>query len=73
MKYLGTTLTNQNVTHEEMASRSRLNLGHTCYNSFQNLLSSCLSKSMIKIKQKYNFHVVQYGCENWSLTLGEEN
>jgi hypothetical protein len=39
-KYLGTTLTNQNVIHDEI--KSSLNLGNACYHSVQNLLSSRL-------------------------------
>jgi hypothetical protein len=39
-KYLGTTLTNQNDTREEI--KSRLNSGNVCYYSVQNLLSSRL-------------------------------
>jgi hypothetical protein len=39
-KYLGTTLTNQNLIHEE--NKRRLNSGNACYHSVQSLLSSCL-------------------------------
>ena len=39
-KYLGTTLTNQNSSQEEI--KSRLKLGNACYYSVQNLLSSRL-------------------------------
>jgi hypothetical protein len=37
LKYLGTTLTNQNSIQEEM--KSRLKSGNACYHSVQNLLS----------------------------------
>ena len=40
LKYLGTTLTNQNSVQEEI--KSRLKSGNACYNSVQNLLSSSL-------------------------------
>ena len=40
LKYLGTTLTNQNSIQEEI--KSRLKLGNSCYYSVQNLLSSSL-------------------------------
>jgi hypothetical protein len=46
--YLGTTLTNQNDTHDEI--KSRLNLGNSCYYSVQNLLSSSLMSKDLKIK-----------------------
>jgi len=71
-KYLGTALTNQNSIAEEIKSRTRS--GNACYHSVQNLLSSrLLSKNLkIKIYTTIILPVVLYGCENWSLTLGEE-
>jgi hypothetical protein len=39
-KYLGTTVTNQNLVQEEI--KRRLNSGNACYHSIQNLLSSRL-------------------------------
>jgi hypothetical protein len=39
-KYLGTTVTNQNLIQEEI--KRRLNSGNTCHYSVQNLLSSRL-------------------------------
>ena len=39
-KYLGTTLTNQNSTQEEI--KSRLKLWNACYHSVQNVLTSRL-------------------------------
>jgi hypothetical protein len=47
-KYLGTTLTNRNTTHEEI--NSRLKSGNACYHSVQNILSSSLLSKNIKIK-----------------------
>jgi len=47
-KYLGTTLTNQNCTAEEI--KSRLNSGNACYHSLQKLLSSRLLSKNLKIK-----------------------
>lgn len=38
--YLETTVTNDNLIHEEI--RSRLNAGNICYHSVQNTLSFCL-------------------------------
>jgi len=46
-KYLGTTLTNQNSTAEEI--KSRLRSGNACYHSVQNLLSSRLLSKNFKI------------------------
>jgi len=71
-KYLGTTLTNQNSTLEEI--KSSLRSGNACYHSVQNLLSSrLLSKNLkIKIYRTIILPFVLYGCETWSLTLREE-
>jgi len=72
IKYLGTTLTNQNSIQEEI--KSRLKLGNACYYLVQNFLSSrLLSKNLkIKIYGTIILPVVLYGCETWSLTLREE-
>jgi hypothetical protein len=72
-KYLGTTLTNQNDIHDEI--KSRLNSGNACYYSVQNVLSSFLISKNLKIKiyKTVILPVVLYGCEAWSLTLGEEH
>jgi hypothetical protein len=72
-KYLGTTLTKQNDIQDEI--KSRLNSENACYYSVQNLLSSRLiSKNRkIKIYKTVILPVVLYGCETWSLTLGEEH
>jgi hypothetical protein len=48
LKYLVTTLTDQNCIHEEISSR--LNSGNACYHSVQNLLSSCLLSRNVKVK-----------------------
>jgi hypothetical protein len=72
-KYLGTTATNQNLIQEEI--KRRLNSGNACYHSVQNLLSSrLLSKNLkIRIYKTIILPVVLYGCETWSLTLGEKH
>jgi hypothetical protein len=72
-KYLGMTLTNQNDIRDEI--KNRLNSGNACYYSIQNLLSSCfVSKNLkIKIYKTVILPVALYGCETWSLTLGEEH
>jgi hypothetical protein len=72
-KYLGTTLTNQNDTHEEI--KSRLNSGNACSYSVQNVFSSCLISKNIKIKI-YRIVIlpfVLYGCETWSVASVEEH
>jgi hypothetical protein len=65
--------TNQNDIHDEI--KNRLNSGNACYYSVQNLLSSHLISKNLKIKiyGTVILPVVLYGCETWSLTLGEEH
>ena len=48
LRYLGTTLTNQNSIQEEI--KSRLKSGNACYYSVKNLLSSRLLSKNLKIK-----------------------
>jgi hypothetical protein len=72
-KYLGTTVTNQNLIQEKI--KRRLNSGNACYHLVQSLLSSCLLSRNLKIRI-YNtiiLPVVLYGCETWSLTLRKEH
>jgi hypothetical protein len=64
-RYLGTTVTDQNLIQEEI--KRRLNSGNTCYHSVQNLLSSRLIYKTVILP------VVLYGCETWSLTVKEEH
>ena len=47
-KYLGTTLTNQNYIQEEM--KSRLKSRNSCCHSVQNLLSSSLLSTNIRLR-----------------------
>jgi hypothetical protein len=72
-KYLGTTITNQNLIQEEI--KRRLNSDIACYHSVQNLLSSrlLLKKIKMRIYKTIILPVVLYGCEIWSLTLREEH
>jgi hypothetical protein len=72
-KYLGTTLTDQNCTHEKI--KSRLNSENACYHSFQSFFSSCLlhKNDKVKIYKTVILPVVSYGCETWSLSLREEH
>jgi hypothetical protein len=62
-KYLGTTITNQNLMHEE--NKRRLNSGNACCHSVQNLLSSCLlSKNItIRIHKIIILPLVLNGCD----------
>jgi hypothetical protein len=68
-KYLGTTITYQNVIQEKI--KRRLNSGNACYHLVANLLSSHLLSKNIKINiyRTINLTVVLYGCETCSLTL----
>jgi hypothetical protein len=52
LKYLGTTVTNQNLIQEEI--KRRLNSGKACYHSAQNVLSSQLLSKNLKIRPDYN-------------------
>jgi hypothetical protein len=68
-RYLGTTITNQNLIQEEI--KRRLNPGNACYHSVQKPLSSrLLSKNLnIRIYKTILLPVVLYVCKTWSLTL----
>jgi hypothetical protein len=72
-KYLGTTVTNQNLIEEEI--KRRRNSGNARYHSVQNLWSSrLLSKNLkVRIYKTIILLVVVYGCETWSLTVREEH
>jgi hypothetical protein len=72
-KYLGTTVTNQNLIQEEIMRR--LNSGNACYHSVQNLLSSRLLSKNLKIRmyETIILPVILYGCEAWPLILKEEH
>jgi hypothetical protein len=54
-KYLGTTVTNQNLIQEEI--KRRLNSGNACYHSVQELLASRLLSKNVKVRniKDYNF------------------
>jgi hypothetical protein len=72
-RYLGTTITNQNLIQKEI--KRRFNSGNACYYSVQNILSLRLLSKNIKIRiyKSVILPVVLYGCETWSLTLREEH
>jgi hypothetical protein len=70
-KYLGRTVTNQNLIQEEI--KRRLNSGNACYHSVQKRLSSCLLSKNVRVRIYKNIilPVVLYGCATWSLTVRE--
>jgi hypothetical protein len=72
-KYLGTTVTNQNLFHEEI--KRRFASGNVSYHLVRNLLySRLLSKNLkIIICKTMVLPVFLFGCETWSLTLREEH
>jgi hypothetical protein len=63
VKYLRTTVGNQNCIHYN--TKSRLNLRNACYHAVQNLLKSHLLSKNIKIKiyKTMFLPVVSHGCE----------
>jgi hypothetical protein len=72
-KYLGTTVTIQNLIEEEI--KRRLSSVNACYHSVQSLLPSrLLSKNLkMRIYKTIILPVILYGCETWSLTLRKEH
>jgi hypothetical protein len=70
-KYLGTTVTNQNLIQKEI--RSRLNSSNACYHSVLNLLSSqLLSKNVIiEVYKTVLLPLVLHGYVTCSVTLRE--
>jgi hypothetical protein len=73
LKYLGTTVSNQNLIQEEI--KRRFNSGNVCYHSIQKILYSCLLSKSVKVRiyKTIILLVVLYGCETWSLTVSEEH
>jgi hypothetical protein len=70
-KYLGTALTNQNSIQKEI--KRRMKPGNACYHLMRNILSSSLlsKNTKIKIYRTVILPFVLYGCEIWSVILGE--
>jgi hypothetical protein len=59
LKYLGTTVTNQNLIQKEI--KKRLNSGNACYHA-------PLSKNVkIRIYKTIILPMILYGCETWFL------
>jgi len=73
LKYLGTTLTNQNSIQVEI--KSRLKSGNACCHLVHNILSSSLLSKNIKIKIYRTIILLfaLYGCATWSVTLREKH
>jgi hypothetical protein len=73
LRYLRTTITNQNLYQEEI--KRRLNSGNACYRSVQKPLSSRLVPKIIKIRlyKTIIWPLVPYGCQTWSLALRKEH
>jgi hypothetical protein len=73
LRYFGMTVTNQNMSQEEI--KRRLNSGNACYHSVHNLLSSCLLSRNMKISmyKAIILPMVLCCCESWSLTLVREH
>ena len=73
VKYLRTTLKNQNSIQENM--KSRMKSGNACYHLVQYLLSSSLLSKNIKTKihRTIILPAVLYACETLSLMLREEH
>jgi hypothetical protein len=69
LKYLVTTLTDQNCMQEEI--KSGLNSGNAYYHSVQSLLSSHLLSRNVKVKiyKTITLPVVLYGCVKHGLLL----
>jgi hypothetical protein len=65
LKYLGTTLTDQNCMQEEI--KSRLNSRNACYHSVQSLLSSRLLSRNVKVKIQKNHNSAS--CFVWLINL----
>jgi hypothetical protein len=70
-KYLGATVTIQNLIQGEI--KRRLKSGNACYHSVQKLLSSRLLSRNIKIgiNKTIILPLVLYGCETWGGILTE--
>jgi len=73
LKYLRTTLTNQDSIHEEI--KNKFKPGNAYCHSVQNLLPSCLLSKNVKIKihNTVTLSAVLYGCEVWPLSLRKEH
>jgi hypothetical protein len=71
-KYLGMTVTDQNLTLEKI--KRRLDSGNACYHLVLYLLSFRLLSKNVKVRMYKTIilPLVLYGCEMWSVILREE-
>jgi hypothetical protein len=72
-KYMGMTVTNQNLIHGEI--KSKFNLVNAATIQFRTfcLLTCCLSNIQVKMYETIILPVVLYGCETLSVTLRKEH
>jgi hypothetical protein len=72
-KYLGTTVTNQNLIQEEI--KRGLSSVNASYHSVKSIISfRLLSKNLkIRIYKTTLLNIVLYGCQTWYLTLRVEH
>jgi hypothetical protein len=71
-RYLGTTITNQNLTQEKI--NRRLNSGNACYHAVHAVFSPAVqTHTKNRIYKTIILPMVLYACETWSLTLREEH
>jgi hypothetical protein len=72
-KYMGMTVTNQNLIHGKMKSRFNLDNAATIQFKTFCLLTCCLSNIQIKIHKTIILRIVLYECETLSVTLRKEH
>jgi hypothetical protein len=73
LKYLGTTLTNQNSIQEEIKSRLKFGECLLSFGAGSSVFHFAIKNTKIKIYRSIILPVVLYGCETWSVTMREEH
>jgi len=71
-KYLGVTLNNKNIMHEEI--NVRLNAANRCYFAMETIFKSKLISKNVKEKLYISYirPVLTYACATWATTKGDE-